>query len=58
MNVKLKFRFKLKKKMWLIIESNHTQKEMTHLPLCASRLSGDTFERTYRREKKKCNLYL
>ena len=53
MNVKLKFRFKLKKKMWLIIESNHTQKEMTHLPLCASRLSGDTFERTYRREQKK-----
>ena len=53
MNVKLKFRFKLKKKMWLIIESNHTQKEMTHLPLCASRLSGDTFERTYRGEQKK-----
>ena len=53
MNVKLKFRFKLKKKMWLIIESNHTQKEMTHLPLCASRLSGDTFKRTYRREQKK-----
>ena len=44
--------------MWLIIESNHTQIELAHLPLCASRLSGDTFERTYRREQKKCNLYL
>lgn len=44
--------------MWLIIESNHTQIELAHLPLCASRLSGDTFKRTYRREQKKCNLYL